>query len=269
MTDGLGAWWRALCKADFRSALPISLLLHAGILLAYLIVAVPTPPPLALPNIELLPPIALPDVSAEAKPNPADAPIRNIAVKASEATPTPLPQLPPLITSNAVKAEMTPLRSGHKPMQKKTAALPQPDLQVKTDEKNTQTVEAAALPTSGRSDEQVTFLADKSGPVHAGPPPTYIGLIRAKLEHEKHYPRTARLDGVEGVVLLRFSLERSGALLDWRIDQGAGSAALDEEVGRMVRQAAPFPPFPDGLDKEHLTLIVPVEFSLASAKPGD
>ena len=93
----------------------------------------------------------------------------------------------------------------------------------------------------------------------------YIGQVRAIMEKAKHYPPEARYDGQEGTVWLRFSLARSGALTDWRIQTSSGVSSLDEEAGRMVKSAAPFPPFPTALTRDGLELVVPVRFSLKSS----
>jgi protein TonB len=90
----------------------------------------------------------------------------------------------------------------------------------------------------------------------------YFGTILARLEQVKRYPDAARRFGREGTVLVRFELDRAGTLMSWRIEKGSGQDDLDREVEAMVRQAAPFPPFPETLARERLVLVVPVSFSL-------
>jgi len=90
----------------------------------------------------------------------------------------------------------------------------------------------------------------------------YVGQVRVLLERAKRYPSEARYDGQEGTVWLRFSLARSGALTDWRLQTSSGVPSLDEEAERMVRRAAPFPSFPTALTRDELELVVPVRFSL-------
>jgi len=93
----------------------------------------------------------------------------------------------------------------------------------------------------------------------------YVGQVRTILEGGKRYPSQARYDSQEGTVWLRFSLARSGELTDWSLQTSSGVASLDEEAGRMVRRAAPFPPFPTALSRDVLELVVPVRFSLKAS----
>lgn len=63
-------------------------------------------------------------------------------------------------------------------------------------------------------------------------------------------------------MLLYFVVDREGHVLDYRIEQSAGHAALDEEVQKMIERAQPLPAMPDTMDKETLELVVPVQFFL-------
>lgn len=121
---------------------------------------------------------------------------------------------------------------------------------------STAQVEEAAPPTSASA-----AISEPTNDVLAA----YVGQVRAILERVKRYPSEARYDGQEGTVWLRFSLARSGALTDWRLQASSGVPSLDEEAGRMVRRAAPFPSFPTALSRDGLELIVPVRFSLKSS----
>jgi protein TonB len=239
------------------------LLLHAVAVFGFLLFcAIEPKPSSSLPQIELLPMAAEPVLAAEAKPSPADVPIADdtMVVQAAVAAVQPAPKV---IVSKGAGAETAFRRPEHKnPLHRPEANMAKP--QVRPEDDVSESSEASALATSGRQEDRLTVLSEKAASVHAGPPPTYIGMIRAKLEREKHYPPSARMAGEEGVVRLRFSLNRAGEVLDWKIEQGSVSDALNEEVGRMIRHAAPFHPFPDELQKDRLTLVVPVEFSLAA-----
>jgi protein TonB len=90
----------------------------------------------------------------------------------------------------------------------------------------------------------------------------YMELLARKLAAVKRYPAAAIAQREEGVVLLSFQLDRSGELISWRIAATSGHRDLDEEVGRMVSAAAPFPPFPESRKDASGTFVVPVTFSL-------
>jgi len=90
----------------------------------------------------------------------------------------------------------------------------------------------------------------------------YLTRLAAWLERHKEYPRQARRRREQGTATLVFTVDRQGRVTGVRISKSSGSAALDREVHAMVRRAAPFPAFPYDLRAEHLTLAVPVRFSL-------
>jgi len=92
--------------------------------------------------------------------------------------------------------------------------------------------------------------------------PSYQGLLLAQLERSKRYPREARMLHQEGIVSLRFTLDRAGKLLAFRLEHSSGHRALDEEVLAMIQRAAPLPPFPPEMTEPQLELVVPIRFSL-------
>src|SRR5262249_8672175 len=92
--------------------------------------------------------------------------------------------------------------------------------------------------------------------------PTYQGLILAHLERNKRYPRDARMRRQEGVATLRFSIDRTGKLLGFKLEASSGHPALDAEVLAMIQRAAPLPPFPPEMTQGELELVVPVRFAL-------
>jgi periplasmic protein TonB len=90
----------------------------------------------------------------------------------------------------------------------------------------------------------------------------YAATLLAWLERHKQYPRRARLRRQEGTVWLYLVVDRGGAVLEYRLERSSGHPALDEEVLAMIERAQPLPPMPEDTDREHLELIVPVEFFL-------
>ncbi len=87
------------------------------------------------------------------------------------------------------------------------------------------------------------------------------GLVR-HLQQYKRYPGEAQSHGEEGVVLLGFSVDRTGHLLARHIVRSSGHADLDEEVMSMIDRAQPLPPFPPSMPEPKLDLTVPIRFSL-------
>ncbi len=82
------------------------------------------------------------------------------------------------------------------------------------------------------------------------------------LQRYKRYPSAALSRNEEGVVLLRFSLDRNGHVLARHIERSSGYADLDEEVMDMIMRAEPLPAFPANMPQPQLDLTVPIRFSM-------
>jgi len=82
------------------------------------------------------------------------------------------------------------------------------------------------------------------------------------LQRYKRYPGDAQSHGVEGVVVLAFSVDRTGHVLAHRILRSSGHPDLDAEVMTMIERAQPLPAFPPSMTQAQLDLTVPIRFSL-------
>jgi periplasmic protein TonB len=100
----------------------------------------------------------------------------------------------------------------------------------------------------------------KGGAPHVAPA-WQTSLVR-HLEQFKRYPSAAQSRGEEGVVLLGFSVDRTGHVLAHRVVRSSGYPALDDEVMAMIERAQPLPPFPANMPEDKLDLTVPIRFSL-------
>ena len=92
-------------------------------------------------------------------------------------------------------------------------------------------------------------------------PSCQTNLMR-QLQRFKRYPASAQSRKEEGVVLLSFSLDRSGHVLAHSIARSSGHADLDNEVMAMIIRADPLPPFPASMPQTRIDLTVPIRFSL-------
>lgn len=66
----------------------------------------------------------------------------------------------------------------------------------------------------------------------------------------------------EGVVYLRFAMNRKGDVLSWQIRRSSGHAALDREAEALIQRAAPLPPPPPGMARTRIELVVPIQFRI-------
>jgi protein TonB len=104
----------------------------------------------------------------------------------------------------------------------------------------------------------------------AAPPAGNPGAMRASwqaqlvawLERYKRYPRLAQEQHQEGVVYLRFTMDRTGHVLSAQIEKGSGFSLLDEEVTALIQRAQPLPAPPPEVPGAQLILTLPVQFSV-------
>jgi periplasmic protein TonB len=85
--------------------------------------------------------------------------------------------------------------------------------------------------------------------------------LAAWLAHHKSYPEEARRRSDEGTVAVRFSLDRSGRVVDVTVLRGSGSAILDAATVAMLRNAV-LPP-PPAMSADQVTISVQVHYALA------
>ena len=68
-----------------------------------------------------------------------------------------------------------------------------------------------------------------------------LRAIRQKIEHAKVYPETARREGIEGTVEVRFRIAGDGSVEAVEVVRSSGHPLLDETSAQTVRQAGPYP----------------------------
>jgi protein TonB len=91
---------------------------------------------------------------------------------------------------------------------------------------------------------------------------SYFGQISAWIDASKDYPATCRKHKQQGAVVVRFTIGRDGQLLASAIKQSSGHALLDQAALATLARAAPFPPIPEFVGRERLTIAVPIEYAL-------
>ncbi len=87
----------------------------------------------------------------------------------------------------------------------------------------------------------------------------YLRRLMAHIESHKHYPRVARRRGIQGGVVVSFSLLEKGNVKDVRIDEG--HRVLRKAVEEAIAAAQPMPAPPPSLELP-LAISFSVQFSL-------
>jgi len=84
--------------------------------------------------------------------------------------------------------------------------------------------------------------------------------LAAHVQRFKRYPAEAITHHQHGTTMVRFTINRAGAVLHAEIVRRSGVEVLDEESLRLIARAAPLPPAPNRVSGSHFTFTVPVRF---------
>jgi periplasmic protein TonB len=242
--------------------------------------ASPPPPPEERPVVEKepepekpveTPPVQQVDVAVQhdVLPPPLLEIVEQIAPTEQKPEPEPKPVEPP---KPVVEAPPTPKAKPKVPetpkVAKKPAPPPEPQQEATPTPAETQVAMSApsASGTEGKAGTRNSRNAgdadDSNGGGIPGEVVDYMSVLQAWLERHKEYPRGARLRRIEGTTLLYFVMDRSGRVIDYRIEKSSGFELLDHEVEAMIRRAQPLPAIPKDMNRQRLELVVPVQFLL-------
>lgn len=210
--------------------------------------AVPIPETLVQPpQLEAVPP-AIPEIPTP--PLPAPRP---------PVEPSP-PQRKPAAAAKPALAPLKPAPTRPRPVSKPTPST-RPPIGTATQERQAPAVSPPALVGS----PSPAATTSSNPPPGGAPGPEAIagwrGAVSAWLQSHKTYPDEARQRGEEGSALVRFTVDRSGHVLEFTLVRGTGSASLDAAVGRMLT-GAQLPAFPAAMTQDRTTVTVQVRYAL-------
>lgn len=89
---------------------------------------------------------------------------------------------------------------------------------------------------------------------------TWQGQLLGHLEQHRRYPRAAERLRQQGVVHVRFAVDRQGNASNIRIGQSSGHPLLDTETLDTVRRGSPVPAPPPEIGGDPVEVMVPVAF---------
>jgi len=90
----------------------------------------------------------------------------------------------------------------------------------------------------------------------------YFALLAAHLNRRKSYPVEARKARQEGVVTVRFTVDRDGNVSDVAIKRSSGHDILDARTLDLVQRVAPMPRMPTTMQRDRISLSLPIEYTL-------
>jgi len=246
-------------------SLLVVLALHAALLVAIALRRVPVEPigmPPAVVMIDLAP---LPAAAPAEPPPPAIQPeVQTPPEPQPQVVPVPepeTPKLPPSLASHPVVTLPAPQPPKPKPKAKPIEHPP-------TARPEAEPAPAPALrepaPPAMAPQAAVTqpSAAQSTASSAASARASWQAQLVAWLEKYKRYPRIAQEQRQQGVVYLRFAIDRQGKVLLSQINKCSGFGLLDDEVLALLQRAQPLPSTPPAIGGERIELLVPVAFFL-------
>jgi protein TonB len=83
---------------------------------------------------------------------------------------------------------------------------------------------------------------------------SYLQKMKQKIELVWEYPEYARMRGISGQLKINFSIGRDGKIEQVYLVDSSGVKVLDDAALKALRDANPFPPFPDTWDISRLNI---------------
>ena len=194
----------------------------------------------------------------------ADAsPPEPVQQQAAEETiaPTPPQEKPDVVAPPERKLEPTPARpepAKTVPVEKPAAVKPK--VVRREAKKPSEATPAPRTSAPPRAEREAPMASAMSAGTMASAIASYNQRVRAHLMRFHQYPSGG--GGQRGVARLSFTLSRSGQVTSSRLGGSSGVAAFDAQAMAMIRQASPFPPFPDEIRNGSMSFSIPVEFTV-------
>jgi protein TonB len=90
----------------------------------------------------------------------------------------------------------------------------------------------------------------------------YYAKVMAHLARRKVYPSEAKKARQQGIVTVRFSVDRNGGISGATVRKSSGYELLDSVTLELLARAAPLPRMPSSMRQDSVTLSLPIEYSL-------
>jgi len=198
-------------------------------------------------------------VMQEADASPPE-PVQQQAVEETIA-PTPSQDKPDVVAPPEQKLEPTPARpEPAKIVPLETPPAVKPKVVRREAKKPSEAPPAPRTSAPPRAEREAPMASAQSAGALASVIASYNQRVRAHLMRFHQYPSAG--GGQRGVARLSFTLGRGGQVTSSRLGGSSGVAAFDAQAIAMIRQASPFPPFPDEIKTGSMSFTIPVEFTV-------
>ncbi|MET0642988.1 MAG: energy transducer TonB [Candidatus Binatia bacterium] len=239
-----------------------SLTLHLFLLLVWGRPSIRTSPQESI-AVSLLPPPPPEESQTKPSPAPSEAPRRpsKAPVKIAKKNSPPLREKTAIPKEKpAIAREIPELKEPTREAARPPAREQIPDKAIVT-ERPLPTLKELLPPVGWSADARASGA---NGPVRLDTKDpqyvTYFNSIKRAIEVVWQYPELALRYGLQGRLLLEFSILGNGDIESAKIVRSSGSNLLDEEALRAVKAAAPFGPIPAWIGKNRIDIVASFEY---------
>ena len=170
---------------------------------------------------------------------------RTVSKREPVVEPPPTPTATQTTASQATRRVAAAVPQTAPPVLTRAVAAPQPRQPVSTADLLAQT-------------EQDQLLAEQEEDAVQA----YLGLVFEKLESHKRYPRIAERSGLNGRVVLRFTVRWDGEVVNPEVVEVVGHESFRKAALQALARVGQLPNFPDDIERRELLVEVPITYKL-------
>jgi protein TonB len=229
-------------------------------------------PPAQIPISFLPPPAPRHDSTPASKPAPA-ARARNNPPAPALKSPSPAhssqkqsPRREIKQTAALEDKQIMPPLEAEKPLrreEKKPAPIPADFAKTDLSSRPLPSLKELLPPAAWSSQRDQT--GDREGPISLNTREprylTYFETVKHAIEQVWEYPELALRSGLDGKLILEFTILEDGEMVGPRLIHSSGFLELDQEAMRAVRAASPFKPIPASVGRNRIDILASFEYS--------
>ena len=170
---------------------------------------------------------------------------RTVSKREPVVEPPPAPTATRTTASQATRRVAAAVPQTAAPVLTRAVASPQPR----------QPVSTAALQAQAEQDQ---LLAEQEEDAVQA----YLGLVFQKLESHKRYPRIAERSGLNGRVVLRFTVRWDGEVVNPEVVEVVGHESFRKAALQALARVGQLPNFPEDIERRELLVEVPITYKL-------
>lgn len=174
-----------------------------------------------------------------------------------------LKEMPKVIEQESAEIKVAAAREVHK-LKKRAKTEKKAHRQQQEEVGNSTITSLAAPPVQALQTRRTAAPLDSDAANVSRQRASWEALVKGKINKFRSYPQDARRRKRTGTVLIAFSVNAEGALVNQRLAATSGTLSLDRAAMQALASASPLPPPPQAMLKNGIHRVtLPVEFELS------